>query len=165
MAARRGPRAPLSESELTGHFAADFLKNVPPAQINQVLTSFGAMKLERLVSAQERQLVARVVVGRSPFDVTLVVDAASLITSLMFRSPTPQSWGEVDERLSELSPQAGFLAAELTADGRCRPVHALAADEARPLGSMVKLYVLGAVAERIKGARSAGTRSSRSRPS
>lgn len=78
------------------------------------------------------------------------MDGAGLIDGLQFRVPAPKSWAELDERLKKIAPQTGFLAAELTKGGACRPVHAVARDTARPLGSMVKLYVLGAVAERIR---------------
>ncbi|MGP4093606.1 serine hydrolase [Nonomuraea sp. KM90] len=143
-------RTPIPESELAGHFAAGFLKKIPPAQVNQVLAGFTGMRLERLLQSRDTALAARVVVGTAAFEVVLSVDAAGLIDGLLFRPPAPRSWAEADERLRAASPQAGFLAAELTADGRCRPVHGLAADQARPLGSMFKLYVLGAVAERVR---------------
>ncbi|MGW4797097.1 serine hydrolase [Nonomuraea sp. NPDC004297] len=148
-------RTPIADGELGLHFSADFLKAVPPAQVNQVLAAFAAMTLERLVSAQDTQLVARVVVAAKPYEILLSVDGAGLIAGLQFREPlqprpAPKSWTEVDERLRAATPQAGFLAAELGSDGRCRPVHTLAAGEPRPLGSMIKLYVLGAVAERVR---------------
>ncbi|MFB4267357.1 serine hydrolase [Nonomuraea sp. GTA35] len=152
-------RAPIAEDELAGHFTADFLKSVPPAQLNQVLTTFKDLKLERVEVSQDRQLLARVLMGASAFDVALSVDAAGLMNGLRFMAPDPRTWAEADERLRGLSPRTGFLAAELTPDGRCRPVHGVAAGERKPLGSMLKLYVLGAVAERIKsGAFGWGTR-------
>ncbi|TYB67686.1 hypothetical protein FXF51_12930 [Nonomuraea sp. PA05] len=143
-------RAPIAEDELAAHFAADFLKAIPPAQLNQVLATFRDLKLESVRTSQDRSLVARVLVGASAFDVALSVDAAGLMTGLRFTAPTPGTWGEVDERLAGLSPRTGFLAAELTKDGTCRPVHGVAAGERGPLGSMLKLYVLGAVAERVR---------------
>ncbi|MFG1706352.1 serine hydrolase [Nonomuraea sp. M3C6] len=143
-------RPPIPENELTQHFAADFLQAIPAAQINQVLAGYQGMRLERLTQAQDRSLVALVVAGEAPYEVMLLVDGAGLINGLQFRPPAPKSWTELDERLREAAPQAGFLAAELTKSGDCRPAHTLAAGQARPLGSMFKLYVLGAVAERIR---------------
>ncbi|RVX44032.1 beta-lactamase class A [Nonomuraea polychroma] len=143
-------RPPISESELAQHFSAGFLKSIPPAQINQVLANFTGMRLERLTKSQDRALIARVAAGGTSYEVILSVDAAGLIDGLQFRPPAPTSWAELDERLSKVAPETGFLAAELTKRGDCRPAHAVARDTARPLGSMFKLYVLGTVAERIK---------------
>ncbi|GAA3229917.1 serine hydrolase [Nonomuraea helvata] len=144
-------RTPIAESELAGHFAAGFLKDIPADQINQVLAAFQGMRLERLAQSQDRALVAAVVAAGTSHEVVLSVDAAGLIDGLQFRAPEPKSWAELDERLGKVASQAGFMAAELGKGGACRPVHAVARGTARPLGSMFKLYVLGAVAERIRG--------------
>ncbi|PRX58670.1 beta-lactamase class A [Nonomuraea fuscirosea] len=149
------PRAPIADDELAGHFTADFLKAVPPAQINQIFADVKGMRLERIVGSDDSQLVARVVAGGTPFEIVIVVDGAGLMTGLQFREPVeakpaPKSWAEVDKLLRAVSPQTGFLAAELTGKGRCVPAHTIAADRARPLGSMIKLYVLGTVADRIE---------------
>jgi beta-lactamase class A len=143
-------RPPIAESELTAHFAAGFLADIPAAQVNQVLAGFKGMRLEQVVKSENTALIARVTAGGAPYEVVLSVDGAGLIDGLQFRPPAPTSWAELDQRMRKVAPQAGFLAAELTKGGRCRPVHAVARDTARPLGSMVKLYVLGAVAERIR---------------
>ncbi|GAA4911879.1 hypothetical protein GCM10023334_011090 [Nonomuraea thailandensis] len=143
-------RAPIAESELARHFTADFLKSIPPAQINQSLAGLKGMKLERVLSSRNGQLVAQAAVGAESFNVVITVDAAGLMAGLLFSAADPRTWAEVDERLRGISPKPAFLAAELAADGTCRPAHAVAAGERRPLGSMIKLYVLGAVAERVK---------------
>ncbi|SEG93022.1 Beta-lactamase enzyme family protein [Nonomuraea solani] len=144
------PRAPIPASELGEHFTADFLKNIPADQLNQVLAVFKDMKLVRLTQQQDRSLVARIAVGTLPYDLSLTVDGTGRISGLRFQSPTPRSWAELDERLGKAAPRTGLLTAEPAKDGTCRPLHAVAAGKARPLGSMFKLYVLGAVAERIK---------------
>ncbi|MFB9473552.1 serine hydrolase [Nonomuraea salmonea] len=146
-------RAPLPEAELRAHFTAGFLASIPPAQLNQALATFKGMKLERLTSTQDRQLVARVLVGRTPIDLALTVDGGGLIDGLRFGAPEVRSWSEADRRLRAIAPRTGFLAAELTAGGGCRPVHAIAAGKRLPLGSMIKLYVLGTVAQQIKSGR------------
>ncbi|MFC5824354.1 serine hydrolase [Nonomuraea insulae] len=149
------PRAPIPDNELAGHFTADFLKAVPPAQLNQTLVSVKAMTLEKILAAQDTHLVARITVGTTPFDMVIDVDATGLMNGLRFAeplkpAPTPTSWAEVDKRVRAVAPESGFLAAELTDSGKCRPVHGVAADEARPLGSMFKLYVLGAVVSSVR---------------
>ena len=42
-----------------------------------------------------------------------------------------------------------FLAAKVGSDGSCRPVHSVLAGTSRPLGSMFKLFVLGALANAV----------------
>ncbi|TDD30991.1 serine hydrolase, partial [Nonomuraea terrae] len=147
-------RAPLSESELSGHFEAAFLASVTPARLNQTLVSLADMRLEELLQSRPNALVARVTAAGTPFTVQLDVNAAGLINGLLFQPvtpppATPRSWDEIDERLSRTAPRTGFLAAELTRNGTCVPVHAVAAGQAFPLGSMIKLYVLGAVSEAV----------------
>ncbi|MEV0378762.1 serine hydrolase [Nonomuraea sp. NPDC050643] len=143
-------RAPVPDAELGGHFTADFLKSVPPAQLNQVLAAFKGLRFDRLTQSQDRSVVARVAVGKVPYDLSLTVDGAGLVNGLLFRSPTPKDWAELDRRLAGIAPRQGFLTAELTSGGKCRPLHATASGKARPLGSMFKLYVLGAVAKSVK---------------
>ncbi|MEU7003232.1 serine hydrolase [Nonomuraea sp. NPDC046570] len=60
------------------------------------------------------------------------------------------SWAEVGTRLQAVAPDVGFLAAEITSEGACRTIHAVKAATPRPIGSIFKLYVLGAVVESIR---------------
>ncbi|WP_165977625.1 serine hydrolase [Nonomuraea diastatica] len=143
-------RAPIPEDELKKHFSASFLKGVPADQINQVLTGFKDMRLTKIVQSRETALVALVQAAGTAYEVVLSVDGAGLIGGLQFRPPAPKSWSELDKRLRKAATQTGFLAAEVKKNGDCRPLHTVAGDKVRPLGSMVKLYVLGAVAQRIK---------------
>ncbi|MEU5863135.1 serine hydrolase [Nonomuraea sp. NPDC047529] len=143
-------RLPVGDAELAGHFAPSFLERIPPAQVNQALAGFGGMRLDRLDQAQERSLSATVTAAGKAFTLALSVDGTDRIDYIQFSGVAPASWSELDQRLRQVAPRAGFLAAELTGDGRCRPVHAVAGAKTFPLGSMFKLYVLGAVAERIR---------------
>ncbi|MEV4019400.1 serine hydrolase [Nonomuraea angiospora] len=145
-------RPPIPESELRQHFTAEFLQSVPADRLNQTLTAFKGMRLQELTRSESTQLVATVEAAGALLDLSLTTDGAGLVVGLLFRqhvSSAPKDWAELDQRLSRLAPQAGFIAAEVTKDGACRPVHSVAPGTARPLGSMFKLYVLGAVAERI----------------
>ncbi|MFI7688899.1 serine hydrolase [Nonomuraea sp. NPDC049655] len=143
-------RLPVGDAELAGHFAPSFLDHIPPAQLNQALAGFEDMRLDRLDQAQERTLSATVTAGGKAFTLALGVDGTGKVDYIQFTGVAPASWPELDQRLRQAAPRAGFLAAELTGDGRCRPVHAVAGEKSFPLGSMFKLYVLGAVAERIR---------------
>ncbi|GLW97851.1 serine hydrolase [Microtetraspora sp. NBRC 16547] len=145
-------RPPIPESELKEHFAAAFLQSVPADQLNRTLTAFKGMRLQELTRSESTLLTATVEAAGALFDLSLSTDGAGLLNGLLLRqhiAPAPKDWAELDHRLSRLAPQAGFIAAEVAKDGTCRPVHTVAPDAARPLGSMFKLYVLGTVAERV----------------
>lgn len=148
-------RAPIAESELAAHFNAAFLKQVPPAQLNESLRSMKGLRLDRILGQQSASLVAEVTLNGQKKHLIVAVDAAGLIQGAQLTDPPvpakpPASWKELDRRMRAVAPQVGFLAAEIEKNGTCRPVHAIAAREPRPLGSMFKLYVLGAAAKHIK---------------
>jgi len=62
---------------------------------------------------------------------------------------TSPAWARVDRALSGLGPDVGLLAASVSPDGTCRPVHEVAPSTARPTASQFKLFVLGALAEQV----------------
>ena len=64
-------------------------------------------------------------------------------------SAPPASWAQANRELAALAPDASLLAARVSPSGSCTPVHQVAASTARPLGSMFKLFVLGALAHQI----------------
>ncbi|MEU4225614.1 serine hydrolase [Nonomuraea sp. NPDC026600] len=151
-------RAPLGQAELAEHLAPAFLEQVPAAKFNETLASLRGIRLERILGAAPTALIAHVVVGAQTLKLTLSVDATGKINSALFTvpappQPSPTSWDELDRRARKAAPQVGFLAAEVKSDGTCRPAHAIAGGVARPLGSMFKLYVLGAVAKKIEQGR------------
>lgn len=59
------------------------------------------------------------------------------------------SWDELRGRLEALDADVGMLAARVGDDGTCEPVVELDPGAQRPLGSVFKLYVLGAVAAAV----------------
>ncbi|MEU8177055.1 serine hydrolase [Microbispora hainanensis] len=147
---------PIPEDEIRAHFSAAFLGQVSPAQLNEVLQSLGGLRLESLTGVTPTALTGVVATGLGRLQISMAVDGDGRIATLLFQQeqrPAPQSWAELDQRLRSLAPRAGFLAAEIRGNGTCRPVHAIAPDTSRPLGSMFKLYVLGATAEQIKKGR------------
>ena len=87
--------------------------------------------------------------------VTISVDSAGLISGLLLTpyQPPPTSWAQVDQDLGALAPDASLLAARVSPGGSCTPVHQVAASTARPLASMFKLFVLGALAQQIAAGR------------
>ena len=82
------------------------------------------------------------------------MDSAGLIAGLLFKpaaaNVVPQSWSAVDSQLAEIAPGVSLLAAKVESDGSCSPVHFVLAGTPRPLGSMFKLFVLGALAQALR---------------
>lgn len=64
-----------------------------------------------------------------------------------------RAWAAIDGDLARVAPHVGFLAAEVTPGGTCRPIHGVAPFTARPTASQFKLYVLGALANAIAAGR------------
>lgn len=151
-------RAPIGQAELAEHLAPAFLEQVPADKFNQTLAGLRGIQLQKILGAAPTALIAHVVVGAQTYKLTLSVDATGKINSALFTvpatpQPSPTSWDELDRRARKAAARVGFLAAEVKPDGTCRPVHAIAGGQARPLGSMFKLYVLGAVAKKIEQGR------------
>ena len=92
--------------------------------------------------------------GEPVLRVLMNVDSEQRIDGLFLQPgepPTlddpPESYDEAFERLAALGT-TGALVAEIT-DDTCRPIAETSAETALPLGSMFKLYVLGAVADAV----------------
>ncbi|GGK52703.1 hypothetical protein Ppa06_06320 [Planomonospora parontospora subsp. parontospora] len=149
-------RAPLSGSELAGHVEAAFLAELTVEKFNAFLADVRGLTLEKLTEVTPTALTGTGRIGKEEVTLQLRVNAQGKIDRLGVGAPqppipaAPKSWAELDARLRKAAPEVGFLAAEIDSRGRCRTVHGLAAGKARPLGSIFKLYVLGAVAEKIR---------------
>ena len=61
----------------------------------------------------------------------------------------PASLDQVADQVDQFGSTAAFLAAEVDEGGVCQPITAVGERSAMPLGSVFKLYVLGAVATAI----------------
>ncbi|MFI6498827.1 serine hydrolase [Nonomuraea typhae] len=142
-------RAPVPENEIKEHVAAAFLASVPPAQFNKTFQALKGLTLTSVESAAPTALTADGTAAGREVHIVLVVDGDGKLSTLMFPDTPPKSWKELDGQLAKTAPQYSFLAAEIK-DRRCRPVHDAGSQKARPLGSMFKLYVLGAVAGQIR---------------
>ena len=160
---------PWSQQVIQAHFDSGFLAHISPAQLNSVLAQLpGALgasvpssgaSLTGLLSQDPAHdpdtLVAVAAFGSVELTVSLAVDGAGLISRLALTpyQPPPASWAQVDRELAALAPDASLLAARVSPGGGCTPVHQVAASAARPLGSMFKLFVLGALAHQIAARR------------
>jgi beta-lactamase class A len=150
-------RLPLSSEEISDHFDAAFLAQVTPAELNDGLESLGppgsSVTVLQLSKVEERSLLALVQIGPSRYSAELTVDAAGLIADLLFRpvaAPVAASWPGIDHQVAGLAPEVSLLAAKVNRNGTCDPVNSVLAGTPRPLGSMFKLFVLGALANAVR---------------
>ncbi|GAA2878393.1 hypothetical protein GCM10010517_40420 [Streptosporangium fragile] len=149
-------RAPLAESELREHFNADYLKDLTAQGLNDFLQQVAGLRLEKLTKVTPTALAGTGTISGEEFLIQLGVDGAGKINLLGVMPPEievpapPKSWKELDARLRKTAPNVGFLVAEIGAGGQCKVVHAVGRDKVQPLGSIFKLYVLGAVAEKVR---------------
>ena len=146
---------PLSTATVSAHFDATFLAQVTPSQLNAVLATLsgpGPVTLVKLTSVEATSLVGLVAFGMVRYTFHLSVDPTGRIDGLLFTPANliPHSWAAIDDDLRSVAPQVSLLAARVGTDGTCTPVHAMAAGTPRPLGSMFKLFVLGALATAIQ---------------
>ena len=156
---------PWSQQLIRAHFDSGFLAQLSPADINSGLEeglptldasvpSSGAPLTGVLWQDPARDpdsLLAVASFGRVQLAVNIAADGAGLISGLgitPYQTP-PASWAQVDRDLAALAPDVSLLAARVSPGGVCTPVHQVAASAARPLASMFKLFVLGALARRI----------------
>ncbi|GGS78808.1 hypothetical protein GCM10010156_41920 [Planobispora rosea] len=146
-------RAPLAESELAEHVNAAYLKDLTVKGFNDFLTQAKGLTLEKLTEVTDTALSGTGTIGGQEFLIRIAVDGEgkiNLIGVLPPEPPAPRSWKELDARLRKVAPATAFAAARIDSRGRCEIVHGVSADKVMPLGSIFKVYVLGAVAEKIR---------------
>ena len=131
-------------------FSAEFLAEVP---IDELIAVFEELSnfwlIESVDEPADDHLIAVIREPMLLLEVQLAVDADGRISELLFTpalEDPPESLAEVAEQVGGFGPTAAFLAAEVDDAGACRPIAAVRPDLALPLGSVFKLYVLGAVA-------------------
>lgn len=147
----------LDAAMVNEHFDEAFLQQVPPEELVrtvQGLIPAGGLTLTEVQPVSPTQITGLAETTQGLLSLGLQTGPDGLIAGLVFRPPptqaaVPSSWSELDQRLKKLVPQTSMLTAKVAADGQCQPVHALDAEAPRPLGSIFKLYVLGAVATQV----------------
>ena len=157
---------PWSQQVIQAHFGSGFLAHVSPDELNSgleqnladlgaSLRSSGASLTGLLWQAPAHDPVSLLAVaafGPVKLAVGIAVDGAGLISGLTLRAYM-SSWAKIDRDLAALAPGASLLAARVSSGGSCTPVHQVAASAARPLASIFKLFVLGALARQIAAGR------------
>jgi hypothetical protein len=153
---------PWSGRLIRAHFDSGFLAQATPEEINSVLAQTPAPAGASLIGVLSEDpahhpvaLEAVAAFGGAKVTVSISVDGAGLISGLLVTpyQPPPGSWAQADQDLAALAPDASLLAARVSPGGRCIPVHQVAASTARPLASMFKLFVLGALAHQVAAGR------------
>lgn len=132
-------------------FSDEFLAAVPASELAAVFETLGGgWSAGDVTSSGPDALAAELAGPGSRLVVQLSVDPDGRIAGLLFQpaglDDPPETLDELSEQLAGLAPHAGFVRAELAPSGECVEVAALDADRPLPIGSVFKLYVLGAIA-------------------
>jgi hypothetical protein len=149
---------PLSPQVISAHFDLAFWGQVGPDRINSALEplrSSASPKLLGVLVSEPTRLEVLVTFGQTRLTVSISVDGAGLIMGLLLSpyQPPPTGWGQLDQQLTALGPDVGFIAAKVSPTGACISVHQVNTSTTRPLGSMFKLFVLGALAHQVEAGR------------
>jgi beta-lactamase class A len=110
---------------------------------------------------QSRTTIASATAG--PYDMQVAVDGEGRIAGLFFAEPEPErepatSWGELEEQAAALDGDVSLTVTRVAGGALGERVvevlpDGVAASEARPIGSIVKLYVLGALVRAVEEGR------------
>ena len=108
------------------------------------------MRLDGITLSTAAELIVTVTAnGQTQLKVSMAVDSAGLIGGLLLQPtalpPVPTTWAGVDRQVSSVAPEVRMLVAAVNGNA-CRPIRAIDAGTAVPLGSAFKLYVLDALA-------------------
>ncbi|MDD9208225.1 serine hydrolase [Georgenia sp. 10Sc9-8] len=145
-----------SAAEAAARFAPVFLEQVPAGEVEAVFEQLRAMGpfTPTSYTAHGNSAQAELRTGQGGrMLLNVSVDDAELIQGL-FLQPVPdipdiEDAADAAAVVAEAAPRSAFLLAEMTEDGTCEPVRAVAEDELLPVGSIFKLYVLGAVVDAV----------------
>jgi beta-lactamase class A len=179
LALMNGPPTAITADAVAPHFSASFLQQVPAAPLAMTLagiaasdapitlvqilsstpgSSFGANASPSTISAvaeTARHLFYRISLAATPGGTAPNINP---VVGLLFQ-PAPEydmdlrDPATLDQRLATVAPDARLYIGRVTA-GACTATHTIGADQPMPLGSLFKIYVLGALAADI----AAGTR-------
>ena len=150
----------LTADEYESRFVPEFLEQVPYEAFTDLTAQIAAEGVGWTVTATETEGSDNAVVLVSPsagapvLRVLINIDANGVIDGLFIQpgetpvlDDPPESYPDAFDRLTSLGTVA-VLVAETT-DGTCEPIASLDPDMELPIGSMFKLYVLGALADQI----------------
>lgn len=161
-------KVPIPAAELKAHFDATFLAAVSPTTFNEDLKALHLVAPLRLTYLDAGVTASGIEGGlasaAAEYSFVIAVNSSGLISGLRFAPspalPTaPASWAGLDAQLHSLAPDVSFEAATVSppstagAPGTCHILNSVSPTTARPLGSMLKLYVLSTVASDVRSGR------------
>lgn len=147
-----GSSGPTAE-EAEARFADIFLAELPAAEVEALFASLREAQPFTLLGWQETSEnngAAHLDSGQGEVSMMVNVNDEGLIDGLFFSSveeaPQVSSPAEAAGALADRAEHSAFL----FADGQCTPSEAQNEENAMPIGSMFKLYVLGAVVTEVE---------------
>lgn len=154
-AADSGPSA----AEAAERFAPVFLEQIPASEVAGVFGQIRALGPFALTGYSEAAGNAQASVtgaGEQRFLISVSIDDAELIQGLWVQ-PAPElpeidSLADASSAVQSAAEASSFLFAQVVGDGAgasCEPIEARDAEVLRPIGSIFKLYVLGAVVQAV----------------
>lgn len=154
LAADEGPAA----DQATERFAPVFLDEVPAGEVSGVFDQFRPMGPWTPVDLDTVGSDAVITLHNDSGEqwrMTISVNDVGAIITLFFQPHTDDrepanTWADVHEQFTAFDADVGLLAARVTDDGQCEPVTDIEPREPRPMASIFKLYVLGAVTEAVE---------------
>jgi hypothetical protein len=149
-----------TEADIEANIAPEMLEQVPATQMIAVFGQMGDAKpwIATSVSEESEGLVVLLHSSSAELQMQISVDEQQLINGLLFGEPpadrTPAaSWQQLEKNVAALDADTSMTVTRVDPDapgaaGSDRIVD-IAGDETKPLGSIFKLYVLGAVADAV----------------
>lgn len=156
-----------TEAEIEANIAGEMLGQVPASQMIAVFGQMGDAKpwIAANVTEESGGLVVLLHSASAELQMKIAVDEQQLINGLLFEQPptdrTPAaSWQELEKNVAALDAETSMTVTRIEGDaagsagsadaaGSGERILDIAGDETKPLGSVFKLYVLGAVADAV----------------
>lgn len=148
----------LDPAAVNERFAPSFLGEIPADKLIQLFAGINKQlaPLEKIaVEGEGKRRVGHFKSAAGPMQVILEVDPKSgKMTTLLVRpdadaAKMPETWEGVEKQLAGSGKRSQLLVASLKRD-KCKPIRAVRADQSMAIGSAFKLYVLYALAQRIR---------------
>jgi beta-lactamase class A len=147
----------VTAADVEERLNADMLDAVSGEQLVDILDQLGAGKpwVPTAYEGTDTQAMATIESeAQGSLDVQASVDGEGLLSGLLF-TPTPAErtpaadWDELEENVADLDAPTSLQVTEVSGETAGDVVLAVGDDGAQPLGSIFKLYVLGAVVTAI----------------
>jgi beta-lactamase class A len=148
----------VTAGELEGAVNKDMAEALPPQDLADFLNDLRASRPWTPTTYDENEGVAVLRVespATDPLTMTIAVDDAGLVSGLRFAAVAAErepatSWDELASAVERLPAETTFTVSRLSDDDAIESIFTAGDTGAKPIGSMVKLWVLAAVAEAVE---------------